>query len=114
VPPADPAKTHEHDGRTWHWCPKCGPDAEGKWVCNHTAVTHSDTYERKRKHASAPHSQGDHKRGSTNATAPPSITIAALGQLLQQYQATAHLAAPLPTEEGHADIEVMDLDVDDY
>jgi hypothetical protein len=114
APPADPAQTHEHDGRTWHWCPKCGPDTKGKWVCTHTATTHSDTYERKRKHASASHSQGDHKRGSTNASATPNITIAALSQLLQQYQATANLAAPLPTEEGHADIEVMDLDVDDY
>ncbi len=114
APRTDPAQTYEHDGRTWHWCPKCGPDAKGKWVCTHTATTHSDNYDRKRKHAPAPQSHGDSKRGYTNTSTSPAITIAALSQLLQQYHTTAHLAAPPTTEEGTTVPDHMDLDVDDY
>jgi hypothetical protein len=43
-PPTDPNQTREHDGRTWHWCPKCNASRGGRWVCTHTASTHRNSY----------------------------------------------------------------------
>jgi len=46
-PPTLPHQTHQHDNREWHWCPKCGTN--GKWVCTHTAKTHTDGFSKKRR-----------------------------------------------------------------
>jgi hypothetical protein len=48
-PPTDTNHTHEHDGRTWHWCPRCNAANGGRWVCTHTAATHRDSFTPKKR-----------------------------------------------------------------
>jgi hypothetical protein len=48
-PPSTPDQVHTHGGREWRWCPKCGKDSQGKWVCTHLPQEHKDSFQRKRK-----------------------------------------------------------------
>jgi len=46
-PPKDLNQTHQFEKRVWHWCPRCGTSS--KWVCAHSASTHTDNFVKKRK-----------------------------------------------------------------
>jgi hypothetical protein len=97
-PPKDPTQTHQFENRTWNWCPACGPS--GKWVCTHTATTHSDNYMKKRK-GTQPHRE---RRPSPsppptahNATTFDSAELARLVAAQLSTQLQAHMASAPPT-----------------
>jgi hypothetical protein len=89
-PPQNPSETHKHDGRTWHWCPKCGKDQTGKWVCTHTAVDHQNTFVRKRR---AEHPNVPNKQPMTPTTTPNPTTPVTQANIAQLTAAHAQLTA---------------------
>ena len=96
-PPDNPNQTHNHENRVWRWCPKCGDN--GKWVCTHTATTHTDNFVKKRKpdmHPGGRRPSPSPPPQASVATAIDHATIACLvaAQLATQFQ--ANIAAPAP------------------
>jgi hypothetical protein len=97
MPPNDPNQTRQYENRVWHWCPKCGE--RGKWVCTHSAATHTDNFVKKRK--------GDPAQGTRrpSPSPPPTAHVATsvdyneIAKIVATQFATqlqAHLAAPFP------------------
>lgn len=94
--PSNPTTSHKHDGRDWYWCPKCGRDQQGKWVCTHLPADHKDTFTRKRRgeqqHNPAPKTPRTPTSSANNANT--TFTQANLAQLTQAHaELTALLAA---------------------
>jgi len=116
-PPTHPNEVHQHDGRDWHWCPKCGKDQQGKWVCTHLPSNHKDTFARKRRGEDDTNNSHTPKQQCTPTT--PTTTVgpfnqANLAQLAQAHaQLTALLAAApsmLPTvNTANSDNNTEDL-----
>lgn len=73
-PPTSMQQTHALDGRTWHWCPKCGTN--GKWVCTHHPSQHGDTFVKKRRSEGATHNRDKRPtpRPTCGGTSVQSIT----------------------------------------
>jgi len=95
-PPATPSQTHKHDGRDWHWCPKCGRDQQGKGVCTHLPSEHKDSYIRKCK--------GDNDTATNKQLKTPTTPIQSVSQMThaniaQLAQAHAQLTALLATAQ---------------
>jgi hypothetical protein len=75
-------QTHALDGRTWHWCPKCGTN--GKWVCTHHPSQHGDTFVKKRPSEGATHNRDKRPTPSPppSAHVASTVTPEALAQLV--------------------------------
>jgi hypothetical protein len=86
-PPTLPKQTHQHDNREWHWCPKCGNN--GKWVCTHTAKTHTDGFTKKRR---GDQPTKDHRPSPT----PPAAAHAATA--IDQAEIAKLIAAQVTTQ----------------
>jgi hypothetical protein len=97
-PPLHPNDTHQHDGRDWYWCPKCGRNQQGKWVCTHLPAEHKDTFVKKRKNEQGP-AQTKQAKTPTMPTAGTSATFtqANLAQLAQAHAQLTALLAAAPT-----------------
>jgi hypothetical protein len=97
-PPTEPNPTHEHDGRTWHWCSKCNASRGGRWVCTHTAATHRDSYyssnKRERDNSNTNNrneGQKAAKRQDTTASPQAAAYLSGLSDLLPETNAdTSH------------------------
>jgi hypothetical protein len=96
-PPGHPNEVHKHDGRDWHWCPKCGKDQQVKWVCTHLPSNHKDAFTRKRRGEddnNTTHTPKQQRTPTTPTTAVGPFNQANLAQLAQAHaQLTALLAA---------------------
>jgi hypothetical protein len=96
-PPKDPNQTYHHENRVWHWCPKCGDS--GKWVCTHSASTHSDNFVKKRKGVQPPGPRRPSPSPPPMAHAATAIDHAEIAKIVavqfaSQFQ--AHYASALP------------------
>jgi hypothetical protein len=97
-PPKNPSETHKHDGRDWYWCPKCGRDQQGKWVCTHLPADHKDGFTKKRLNDADQNTPKKPKTSTTPTSSATQLTQAHIAQLAQAHaQLTALLAAaPIP------------------
>jgi hypothetical protein len=92
-PPTNPHNIHKHDGRDWYWCPKCGKDQQGKWVCTHKPDEYQDTFTRKHRGDQENGPNKHHHTPTTHPTTPAISQHANLGQLsVAHAQLTATLA----------------------
>ena len=110
--PTNPSQMHDHDGCTWHWCPKCSIDGKGKWVCTHTASEHIDAFPHKQKPDNEGQLKQEAKRASPPPTLPKGITIAALTQFLHQHHADED--SKIGDKTGQDALNQENLDPDDY
>ncbi len=107
-PPNNPQQVHTHDGREWRWCPKCGKDKQGKWVCTHHPKDHQDSFQKKRKHNEQDNPNRESRpKGSFKLTNTTTSTddhqLATQGLNKQLHQPFANIAASLHIPQQQLD-----------
>jgi hypothetical protein len=122
-PTKDPKQTYQHENWVWHWCPKCGDG--GKWVCTHSASTHSDNFVKKRKGVQPPGPRRPSPSLPPTAHAATAIDHAEIAKIvaaqfasqLQAHYASAipfHAPPPPPTLSGSDNVADTGMMADEW